>query len=92
MTRHNSKKNGFSGAALLSHRPTQTTLKSVISEKCVCVSASRSKSAPKRPTRCVCASYPWASFALVFADGCAHWTALPQTRPGGAHALPGGAS
>jgi hypothetical protein len=27
----------------------------------------------------VCATYPWASFALVFADGSAHWTALAPT-------------
>ncbi len=27
----------------------------------------------------VCATYHWASLALVFADGSAHWTALPQT-------------
>ncbi len=31
----------------------------------------------------VCASYPWASLALVFADDSAHWTALPQSLPGG---------
>jgi hypothetical protein len=24
----------------------------------------------------VCAAYPWAAYALVFADGSAHWTAL----------------
>ena len=30
----------------------------------------------------VCATYPWASYALVFADGSAHYTALPQTLPG----------
>jgi hypothetical protein len=28
----------------------------------------------------VCASYPWATLALVFADGSAHWTALPQIK------------
>jgi hypothetical protein len=37
----------------------------------------------------VCATYPWASYALVFADGSAHWTALPQTRPGGENLQPG---
>ena len=45
----------------------------------------------------VCATYPWASHALVFADGSAHYTALPQTLPGypgspyepGAQANPG---
>lgn len=30
----------------------------------------------------VCATYPWAAYALVFADGSAHYTALPQTLPG----------
>ena len=30
----------------------------------------------------VCAAYPWAAYALVFADGSAHYTALPQTLPG----------
>ncbi len=37
---------------------------------------------PKTPDALhVCASYPWATLALVFADGSAHWTALgPTTR------------
>lgn len=35
----------------------------------------------------VCAAYRWASLALVFADGSAHWTALPHTLKGGASPL-----
>lgn len=32
---------------------------------------------PKTPDALeVCAKYPWAAYALVFADGSAHWTAL----------------
>ncbi len=35
---------------------------------------------PKTPDALhVCANYPWASYALVFADGSAHWTSLAPT-------------
>jgi hypothetical protein len=37
---------------------------------------------PKTPDALhVCATYPWASCALVFGDGSAHWTALAE-KPG----------
>ena len=73
--------NGYSYMSLAKHDPHST---SPIDEYMnMCALEPHWHVSPDTPdARHVCATYPWATYALVFADGSACWTALaPSGEP-----------